>query len=105
MDCTKIVEDTINSLAGSRGLQAVRLYRKYGNPVNFAIVCVIGVVFYFVLSNLALGFLGLGVGWFWVWLNSVGPFGHWWGFKPVPVKKTAKLKVKAKDAVTVEVNE
>lgn len=94
------------AMPGKRGEQISRLYHAYLNPVNFAIVCAIGVLLYFVVGGIfqIFGWIGIAlswvVAWFWIWSQSVGPFGHLWGFSE---KKTKSPKPKTKAVNASEV--
>lgn len=65
-----------------------QLYGKYWNPINYAIVGGIGVLINVALMNFTITFmywlsadlLSIVAAWIWNWSQSVGPFGHYWGF-------------------------
>lgn len=86
---TNMIEKTLKDLIkGNRGEQAARLYRKYWNPINFAIVGAVGLLIYFLIGGAFQNLFGwfgntlsLAITWFWIWVNSVGPYGYLWGFK------------------------
>lgn len=86
---TSIIEKSIKDLIkGKRGDQIANLYHKYWNPINFAIIGVIGILIYLICSPFQVllgttlgGALAVFIAWFWIWINSVGPYGYMWGFK------------------------
>lgn len=88
---TDLIEKMIRSLVkGKWGFRLASLYRKYWNPINYAIIGGIGVVInMFVLLSLApifqlwfANFIAILAAWLWNWSMSVGPFCYLWGFKP-----------------------
>lgn len=78
------------------GEKAVNLYKKYWNPVNYAIIGGIGVginylVFSVFINMFAWWFtdmFAIASAWLWNWSMSVGPLGYMWGFKTKPSIKS-----------------
>lgn len=66
-----------------------RIYIKFSNPLNYAMVGFIGVLINYLVNGLLIGSLTWWVSnalaimgaWVWNWSQSVGPFGWIWGFK------------------------
>lgn len=98
---TDLIEKTVTDLFGEGGAKFGKIYRMYCHPINFAIVSVIGVAFYFLLEPLFSGlfgglfgtFLALIVAFLWNYTMTVGSFGSWWGFgyiQTVPPKTETK---------------
>lgn len=96
MDFTSLIEKTLRSLSKTRGEQFARLYMRYSTMANFAVVCLLGMAVYFVLSSLLGGFLGMLLGalatFVWLYLNIMGTLAYSWGFKPKPEPKMLKKK-------------
>lgn len=64
------------------------IYAKLWNPINYMIVGSIGVGINFAVNAFLLSYLfwvfsnalAILTAFVWNWANSVGPFGHYWGF-------------------------
>lgn len=89
-----MIEKTLKDLiGGQRGTQIARLYRKFWNPINFAIIGLIGVAVYYVTFGIFQALLGwfgsllsIGIAGCLVWSMSLGPLCHLWGFKKQDTK-------------------
>jgi hypothetical protein len=65
-----------------------QIYERYWNPINYAVIGGIGVLINMALMNFTITFMNwlfadlisILVAWSWNWSQSVGPFGHYWGF-------------------------
>ena|SRR5208282_3603054 len=101
LNFTSMIEKGINSLIkGPRGVQIANLYNKYSNQTNFAIVCIIGLLLYYISNPIfyhGFGWIGSGISlfiaWIWTYVMSVGSLGYMWGFKPKPTKNKDEAMV------------
>lgn len=86
------VLDSIKTVGGKKyGEDLAKLYVKFWNPVNYALIGGIGVFINYLMWLFLISLTGLpwwlinGVAivtaWSWNWANSVGPLGWVWGFK------------------------
>lgn len=105
MDLTKIIEKALQTIAkliagekrGEKAAEQVtNIYRKFWNPINYAIVGGTGVLINYLVWSLLqnvfawwlVNALAILSAWLWNWGMSVGPFGHLWGFKQPPIPKS-----------------
>ncbi len=82
---TQTIEKLIKDLfKGPRGEQISRLYTAYWNPINFAIVFLIGAMLNFLFASIFHDLFGAIISnltmLLWCWVMTVGPLGYVWGF-------------------------
>lgn len=81
--------DILYSMAHKLNPSLGKLYLRFWNPINYAIIGGTGVLInYAVFAILIPSFpwwytnaIAIAVAWFFNWINSVGPLGYLWGFR------------------------